>query len=129
MQKKELYEEQDVYSDGDYVGTRTYYAYFYHFTTPQGMTYEDVSIGGDRIEVQSEHGVSVYKTEVKGSKAVVEYPVGKPHLARIRGLRREIYGPGKILPPLVLLLSGLTIIVLGVKKGVSTRHQSGSEQD
>ena len=86
-----------------------YYAYGYHFVASNGLAYEDVSIGKR-------------STLAKGSKLTIEYPVGKPHLSRIKGMRRELYDFGNLVFLTIPGLIGLGILIPGLIRGFGARR-------
>jgi hypothetical protein len=92
------------FDTGASVNERPVFKHHYTFTTHKEVTYRGISYstGGDLPE---------------GDTVTVEYPEGKPHYSRIRGMRRKEFGPA-VLIILLLPAIGLTLIAIGLKKAL-----------
>ena len=85
------------------------FLYYFRFETPNGMMYDDASFGGSW-------------NIAKGAKVRVEYPAGKPYLARIKGLRRERYAPWVALFAVFPLFVGLITAMPGLRRGIRAKR-------
>lgn len=83
-------------------------AHLYRFVTPDGEVFEDSSYATGRR----------YPNR---ARVTIEYPAGKPHLSRIKGMRRQLLGPFF----LILLLGpaiGLLMLGLRLRQGYRTLY-------
>ena len=83
----------------------------YYFMSRDSIEFWDVSYAAGRWYPE-------------GKKVVVEYPLAKPHLSRIQGMRREIFGPGTAFVA-VVPLAALIAVLFSLKKGIRARRLLG----
>ncbi|MCK5685765.1 DUF3592 domain-containing protein [bacterium] len=95
-----LYCEETSMEEND----RDVYEIGYKFTGPDGNTYQDRSYSTGRS----------YR---EGKAVTIEYPAGNPSVSRIKGLRREAFGP-MVLFVVIFPFIGLCTVIAGIKKGL-----------
>ncbi len=84
------------------------YTIRYAFTAADGTEYKGLSyVTGRQFE--------------QGQKVTVEYPQGKPHTSRIKGMRQKPFGHFGIFP-VVFPLIGLLFIIRGIRKGIKANR-------
>ncbi|MCP4133983.1 MAG: hypothetical protein GY754_23635 [bacterium] len=91
-----------------YINDEQVLKYTYTFTGPNGK------------ELQAES----YSTKMfppEKMDVTIEYPVGKPGYSRVRGMRRDMFGP-LVLLVLIFPLVGLVCILIGTRKGIRARR-------
>lgn len=76
----------------------------YTFTTQEEVEFEDVSY-------------STGRALHSGETITIEYPEGKPQYARIKGMRRQIFGPA-VLFVVIFPVIGLAFLSVGMKKSL-----------
>jgi hypothetical protein len=79
------------------------HAYHYTFIAEGGIKYDGVSY-------------STARPTGKGEKVRIEYPVNKPHISRIKGMRRSPTGLFGALP-VIFPIAGIFLIIPGARKG------------
>ncbi len=84
------------------VNEASVYENHYKFIDENGIEFEEFSYST---------GSKVYK----GDKVLIEYPEGKPQYSRIKGMRREMFGPF-VLFVAIFPLIGLLMILIGLRK-------------
>ncbi len=80
----------------------------YRFITADGRSFEDFSYATGRWHS-------------KGNKVTIEYPKGKPHLSRIQGMRRKLFGTYGILFAIVPAV-GVGLLYFSMRKALKIKH-------
>ncbi len=80
------------------------YEIAYKFTGPDGNIYEDRSY-------------STGRSYNEGKTVTIEYPPGNPSISRIKGLRREAFGP-MVLFVVIFPFLGICFVIGGIRKGI-----------
>ncbi|MCZ6875610.1 MAG: hypothetical protein O7G88_19135 [bacterium] len=98
----------DSYETNVSVNDKTVFVNSYRFTTSDGRSFEDFSYATGRWSRD-------------GDKVTIEYPAGKPHLSRIQGMQRKMFGPLGLLFGLGPV-AGLVFAYVRVRKILQTKH-------
>jgi hypothetical protein len=75
----------------------------YKLTTEEGIEFKDSSYSSRNIRI--------------GETIVIEYPKGKPQYSRIKGMRRQIFGP-IVLFVVIFPVAGLVLLFFSIKKSL-----------
>ncbi|MEE4376898.1 MAG: DUF3592 domain-containing protein [Candidatus Competibacteraceae bacterium] len=83
---------------------RRIFEYHYKFLTPQELEFEGVSY-------------STRRTTIVGDQVAIEYAEGNPENSKIKGMRKQTFGPF-VLFVIIFPLAGLVFIIIGLKKSL-----------
>lgn len=88
------------------------YRNYYRFTAPDGTEYEGVSYATGR-------------QKQPGAQVTIEYPKGRPDISRIKGMKRNFFGPVGMIA-VIFPLAGFFIMLSGFRGGIKGARLLGN---